>query len=111
MSSAFLEDTYGPYIEVDPDSDLDYSLTCWIEGVVFTAIAWELSPDIIGAVYNSQINNSPVVIDGISYDTGKVATAFVKTLVPGVTYILTLHATFTAGRKDDRSIRLICKER
>jgi hypothetical protein len=111
MASAFQTDEHGPYVEVDPGADIDYSVTCWVEGLFFTDGTWEIVPNVAGVPYNAQINASPVTIDGVTYAAGKVASAWIKDLQIGVEYVVTLHATFTGGRKDDRSFRMKCRQK
>ena len=111
MPTAFLHDSLGPFVRADPASDLDYSVTVWLKGLIFTAVTWELSPPVTGALHSPSINAAPVIIDGFTYAIGEVATTFVKNLVAGNTYTLTAHATLTGGRLDDRSFRLKCEER
>ena len=111
MSSAFLLDADGPWAKADPDSELDYSIVSWLEGLLFTAVTWSISPPVAGVPYDDFINVAPVVIDGKTYIIGQVAGTWVKDLVAGTTYTLTAHATFTGNRIDDRSFRLRCVER
>ena len=111
MPTAFLQDEFGAYIEADPGADIDYSVTCWVEGLIFTAATWEIVPTVASVPYNSQINAAPVTIDGVTYAIGKVASAWIKDLIAGVQYSVTVHATFTGGRKDDRTFRIKCKQK
>lgn len=100
-----------PFAFVDPGSDIDYSYACWVEGVIFIApTTWAILPAIGGVPYNSAINPAPVTIDGVLYDTGKVTSAWIKSLLAGTTYLVTIQATFTGGRKDERSFKLIGKD-
>lgn len=108
MPSAFKTDEFGPYIEADPESELDYSITTWLEDLLFTAIDWELSPPVAGALYQPLINTNPLVVDGKLYSIGQVASTWIKDLQAGQEYVVTLHATFTGDRKDDRSFRIKC---
>lgn len=110
MPSAFKVDLAGPYIDADPGSDLDYSVSSWLEGLLFTAVIWSISPAVVNVPYNDQINASPVVIDGRTYAPGQIASAWIKDLQPGVTYEVNLAATFTGGRKDQRTFRIVCKQ-
>lgn len=111
MTTAFKTDDLGPYVEADPNSDLDYSITCWLEGVSFESLNWIISPEVPGVPYNPQINAAPVEIDGVSYSAGKVASCWIKGLQEGLEYLVTLQATFTGGRKDDRSFRVKCLQK
>lgn len=111
MPTAFKSDDLGPYIDADPDSDLEYSITCWLEGVIFTNLSWSISPAVTNVPYNPQINPAPVVIDGVTYNTGKIASCWIKSLEAGKEYVVTLHATFSGNRIDDRSFRIKCLNR
>lgn len=110
MPSQFVKNDLGEdLIDVDPHSDQDYSITSWMEGLIFTAIDWEVAPT--GPVlYNSQINAAPLTIGGVVYAIGKVASIWIKTLEAGKEYRVTLKATFTGNRKDDKSFILKCRQ-
>ena len=112
MTSAFIQDELGALIYADPESDLDYSITSWLEGLIFLSAAWSISPTGSGEViYNDSINVGDVVIDGVTYAAGKVASTWIKGLNEGVEYTVTLHATFTGNRIDDRTFRIRCKSK
>jgi hypothetical protein len=112
MPSAFRIDKDGvPIIDADPDSELDYSITSWLEGLLFTGVDWELSPEVADVPYNDSINADAVTIDGVEYAAGEVATVWLKDLSAGQTYTLRCRATFTGSRIDDRTIKIRCRER
>lgn len=110
MPSRFKVDLNGPYIDADPGSDADYSVSSWLEGLNFTAVDFSILPVVPGVPYNEVINIDPVVIDGRTYAPGQIASAWIKNLQPGVTYTVNVAGTFTGGRKDERSFRMVCKE-
>ena len=118
MPSIFRRNAAGVYYTThDPDADLIYGITSWIEGRTFAtalgACTWAItesgspSPNL----HNPVINAVPVVLDGVTYAIGEVATTWVTGLIAGVTYTLTLHATVDDGQRDDRSVSLVCSHR
>jgi hypothetical protein len=111
MPSVFQQDDLGYWAKADPDSELDYSVVSWLEGLLFLDVAWSIAPAVAGVPYDEFINPVPVTIDGVEYAAGQVAGVWVKDLTVGVVYTLTAHATFTGNRIDDRSFRLRCVER
>lgn len=113
MPSAFvIDNTEGlPAIECDPDSDLDYAITSWLEGMDFLSVVFAIDPT-GPVIYNSQVNDAPMTIDGVDYAIGKLAMAWIRgPFTAGATYRVTISGTFTGNRKDDRSFLLKCKER
>jgi hypothetical protein len=113
MPSSFIRLPGGfDSIYVDPESDLDYSIASWIEGVLFNASpTWAVAPS--GPVlYNGSLNGAPVTIDGVTYAANELATIWIKgPMVAGIDYVVTAHATFAGGRIDDRSFTMKCKSR
>lgn len=109
MASAFKKDEIGDYIEADPGSDLDYSVTTWLEGLSFVSATWVITPNVAGSPYNESVNVAPVTIDGVQYAVGKVASAWIKGLTAGVEYLVEVKAVFTGNRKDERSFRIRCR--
>jgi hypothetical protein len=108
--SAYKRDSLGYYVEADPASDLDYALVCWQDGQTFSAVAWSIA--LGGAVlHDPAVNSSPVTIDGVTYAVGMVATVWVKQMSVGQIYTVTCNATFSGGGRDERSFRIVCKER
>lgn len=111
MPTAFLTDEHGDYVEADPDSDLDYSITSWLEGLNFVTAVWTITPAITAVPYDPTINVAPVTIGGVVYAAGKVATAWIKNLAAGQEYKVNVRGTFTNNRIDDYSFRIRCKNR
>lgn len=112
MPSAFKLGKDGkPYVEADPGSDLDYSLPSWLEGVAYNGLpTWTITPAVAGVPYNRSLNTEQVEIDGVTYEVNFVATAWIKDLVAGQTYLVNVAANFVGGRKDERSFNIVCKE-
>lgn len=112
MPSAFQVDHNGRrFIVADPDSDLDYSVSSWLEGLVFTAAEWSIEPVVAGALHSQSINGAPVVIDGVTWQAGELATTWIKSLAAGQDYDVKLRATFTGSRIDERTFRVLCRQR
>lgn len=112
MSSIFRLGDDGYYANADPDSDLDYGITCWIEDQTFTSAAWSISPT--GSpgptLHDSEINAVAITIDETEYAAGKVASIWVSGPIAGITYTVTLDAQFSGGGRDSRSFQLICAD-
>lgn len=112
MSSGFVIVGGKPTIEVDPDSQLDYSVV-WDEFLpadddVASAV-WSITP--AGPVlFGESINNTPLTLLGYSRRVNTVTTAWVKTLTAGTTYELHVRMTSAANRKQDQTIVLKVKE-
>lgn len=111
MPTIFKEDDLGPYVEADPDSDLDYSITTWLEGLIFLSAVWTIIPDVAGSIHDQSINVGPVTIDGKPYAIGEVASAWIKGLTAGQEYKIRIRGTFTGNRIDDRTFRIKCINR
>jgi len=112
MPSQFIKNDLGEdMVVVDPDSDVDYTISCWMEGLFYTAIDWQISPSVGPVIYNFQINGAPVTINGVTYAAGKLASLWIKTLADGQEYRVTLKATFTGNRKDDKSFIIQCRHK
>lgn len=112
MPTAFFRNENGEDVVLaDPDSDLDYSVSTWLEGLLFIAgTSWLVSP--AGpTLYNPQINITTITVDGVPYVAGKIASTWIKDLVAGKRYKVTLKGTFTGNRKDDRSFFIECRNR
>lgn len=113
MPSIFNRGQDGFWAYADPDSDIDYGLTCWAENETFTDVDWEItdagSPT--PSLHDEAINAAPVTIEGTEYGIGKVASVWITNLTAGQTYTVTAHATLSGGGRDDRSFQLICRER
>lgn len=112
MSSIFRLGDDGYYANADPNSDLDYGITCWMEGETFSSASWSISPS--GSpgpvLHDSEINAAAVTIDGTEYAIGKVASVWVSGPIAGETYTVTLEAVFSGGGRDRRSFQLICAD-
>lgn len=108
MTTLFKRDVNGFYAYQDPDADLDYSVSSWIEGATFVTVNWTITGT--GSVHSAQINSQAVTVDEVDYDVGELASVFVSSLTAGETYTVNAHATFSGGQTDDRSFRLICRE-
>lgn len=115
MPSIFRRDSStGDYFAYhDPNADLIYGITTWIDGRIFVSGSWDISPagSPAASVHDSSINSIAVTIDGVVYAAGEVATVWATGLAEGVTYELRLHATFDDGQIDDRTVTLICAQR
>jgi hypothetical protein len=113
MPSAFKLGSDGtPYVLADPGSDLDYSVTSWLEGLAFIDVDWSVEPALAGgSVYGDSLNAAPVIIDGVEYAIGYVASVFIKNMVAGQTYSVKASATFEGSRKDERTFLIQCVER
>ena len=100
-----------PVAPADPGSELDYSVSSWLEGLLFIEPTdWTIEPAVPGVPYSKGINPAPVVIDQVTYQAGQIAFAWVKDLQPGIEYTVTVKGTFTGGRKDERSFILQCQQ-
>lgn len=113
MPSIFRRNRAGNYFAYhDPGADVIYGITTWIEGRLFSSLAWRItdtgspSPEL----HDSAINAVAMVLDGVTYAAGEVATVWARGLSVGVTYTLTLRATFDDGQIDERSVSLICQD-
>ena len=113
MPSIFQRNAAGFWAYADPDSDIDYGVTCWAEDETFASATWEIDPGGSPgpALHDDTINAAPVTIEGETYAIGKVASVWVSGMTAGQTYTITLHAVFSGGGRDDRSFQLICRER
>ena len=81
----------------DPEAVLDYQIdwTLWLDSDTITASEWSSS-------------NSNIVIDSDVFSTVK-ATVWLSGGVLSESGIITNHITTTAGREDDRSIKIKIK--
>jgi hypothetical protein len=112
MPSSFIKLPEGPLIYVDPDSDLDYIISAWIEGATFNGNpTFSITPAAPGSVYNISLNAGPVTIDGVTYVANTLVTFWMKLLTVNVDYTVTCHATFSGARVDDRSFTAKCRNR
>lgn len=89
--------------EKDPSAVLDYSIdwSSWLPtGDTIASVTWSTSD----AALVVEASPAPSVASGI-------ATAWLSGGVRGVRYTATCQVTTTAGRIDDRSIEIKCRER
>jgi len=82
----------------DPDAVLDYAIdwSAWLDTDTITDSDWTTTEGI--------------TIDSDSF-TDTASTVWLSGGTAGDTYSVTNHITTTAGRQDDRSIKIKCKER
>lgn len=109
MATSFVIIAGKPTLEVDPDSDKDYSIVwdTWLGASDTIASAvWSITPS-GPVIYGESINNAPVVVNDKTRAIGTVATCWIKTLTLGVSYTVTCRITSENGpRKDDQSFVL-----
>ena len=111
MPSLFkLDRTKRPVVPADPASDLDYSVSSWLEGLLFTDAVWSIEPAVTDGLHAPSINLNPVVIDGVTYQPGELAITWIKNLAAGTDYVVTLRGTFTGNRIDERSFTVQCRQ-
>ena len=82
---------------IDPDSVLDYAQdwSAWLDTDTITASTWTAP--------------TGVTVDSDSF-TDTISTVWLSGGTVGESYIITNHITTTAGRQDDRSIKIKVKE-
>jgi hypothetical protein len=82
----------------DPDATIDYTVDWadWLESDTIASAAWVLST---GITLSAQSN------------TDTTATAWVSGGTAGTTYTATCRITTAAGRIDDRTIRLVVRDK
>ena len=99
-------------LEVDPASEKDYSIVWsdFLNGDTISTSTWSIAPAVSGVPYTTSINSGSVTIDGTAYAAGTVTTAWVQDLTAGVDYTVTNRIVSAAGRTDERSFRLLCRE-
>jgi hypothetical protein len=99
-------------IPIDPSARKDYSViwSDWLGTDTISTSAWTITPAVASVPYTPGINGSPVVVDGVTYPANTVTTSWVKDLTAGVSYLVTNRVTTAAGRVDDYSFRLLCRE-
>lgn len=105
--TGFRTDRSGAYIEKDPDAVLDYSMdwSDWLSaGDALTTATWTVST-ISG-------DTSPMAVDSSSINTlTGIATAIVSGGTANNTYTLKCHITTDNGLVDERTFRLLVKNR
>ena len=86
---------------IDPDSKLDYGHTFadWLTplGTTLSTSTWAITPT--GPTLSEDTNDTTTTV------------VWVTGCTVGVTYTLTNSVVDSAGREDDRSIVLVCRER
>jgi hypothetical protein len=85
---------------IDPDAKLDYGFNWsgWLPtGATIATSTWTVTPT--GPATGSETNSSTQTVVWVSGCTS------------GVTYTLTNSIVDSAGREDDRSMTLVCRER
>jgi len=82
----------------DPGAVLDYAIhwSAWLDTDTITDSEWTATEGI--------------TVDSSSF-TDTVSTVWLSGGTAGESYIVTNHITTVAGRQDDRSIKIKCKER
>ena len=86
----------------DPQAQLDFAVdwTAWLQsGETITDATWTIPTGL------TAVSGKPAAIVG-----GK-AVVWVQGGTEGSRYLLTVHITTSAGRQDDRSIQLDCRQR
>jgi hypothetical protein len=105
--TGFRSDRQGAYIEKDPDATLDYSMdwSDWLSaGDNIATATWSVST-ITG-------DADPVTVDSSSTNTlTGIATAIVSGGTVNNTYTLKCHVTTDNGLIDERTFRLLVKNR
>lgn len=102
----FKYDETGPWIEKDPQADLDYTVhfnkrgDSWLGSDRIATAAWAIAG--ADAVLTK---HDEVITDGVS------CTSWLAAGTAGVTYTVTVHIVTTGGRTDDRSFRVIVSQR
>lgn len=100
--SGFDNDAAGPWINKDPDAVLDYAVDWSASGS-----SW-LGTDTISAV--TWIVPSGITLASSTH-TSTVATIWLSGGTSGQTYNITCRITTVGGRQEDRSFRVIVKDR
>lgn len=111
MTTAFQTDGIGAWIEKDPHGTLDYSVawSTWLDGDTIASATWTVGA---GLTINSQtINASAVTIDGVSHPANTVATAWLSGGTAGQSYTVACRITTAGGRTDERTFRVVVRER
>lgn len=98
MITSFQSDTFGPFALKDPDATLDYQVdwTEWLNGDVIVSATFDIGQGL-------------TKVSETSTDTA--ATVWVSGGSDGDSVMVTCHVITQAGRQDDRSFRLIVRER
>lgn len=91
----------------DPDADLDYGhdWSSWLGTDTITTSTWSITK-----VAPNSTGDTPPVLSASTHDT-TTTTIWVDGGTVGKTYTLTNHIITAAGREDDRSHTLKCRNR
>lgn len=111
MTSAFQTDGIGPWIEKDPHAVVDYhaAWSDWLDGDTIASVVWTVST---GLTKDSQaVNSGAVTIDGVSHPANSVATAWLSGGTAGQSYTVACRITTAGGRTDERTFRVVVRER
>ncbi len=101
-ATGFQKDAAGDWIEKDPNAVLDYGLDwgvplkSWLAGETIASVAWTVPP---GLTQVSASNSDTVAKVRLSGGT------------VGVTYTITCRITTSTGQVEDRSFRVVIRER
>ncbi len=118
MISAFKRDAAGWWVAADPSSDLDYGIALkdWLQpDETVSAAVWTTPTGILK--HDEAINTAPITDKaGVVHPVGTVASAWLKpdtSAIIGNAYTVTCRITTssTPPRVDDRSFRLVIRER
>ncbi|MBK7822928.1 MAG: hypothetical protein IPJ61_18260 [Tessaracoccus sp.] len=93
--------TLATYVH-DPNANIDYGFdwSDWlVDGDLISASSWSIDP------------TGPTLSNDTIDDTQKLTRCFVAGGDAGTRYVLSNHIFTDAGREDDRSITLKCRER
>lgn len=101
MTTSFKTDTLGDYIEKDPAAILDYSndWTAWL-----TAAAADTIATSTWTIPTGLTSSSPAIAAGVT-------SLFISGGTAGTTYTVTNKIVTTGGRTDQRSFRVVVKDR
>jgi hypothetical protein len=105
-------------IVVDPDAEKDFAIAWedWLNGDLISTVAATISPAVTDVPYTVGRNESPETItlaDGTSrtFPAYTLSKCWLKDLAGGTVYTVRHRITTGAGRVDDYSFRVICRER
>ncbi len=111
MTTAFQVDGVGPWIEKDPNAVVDYHVAWsdWLAGDTIATATWTLAT---GLVKDSQsINSGALTLDGVSHGANTVATVWISGGTAGAEYSVACRITTAGGRTDERTFRVVVRER
>ena len=101
MTTSFKKDALGDYIEKDAAAVLDYAndWTAWLAASATDTIATST-----WTIQTGLTSSSPVVAAGVT-------SLFISGGTAGTTYTITNKIVTTGGRTDQRSFRVVVKDR